>query len=207
MSESNKENNEETLADEAIVEEVPVEDASAEEASGEAEVVEGEVEAMEEEVVEEEPLSAEEILQAEVANFKDKWLRAVAETENVRKRSRRELTDSRRFAQADILRSFLVVQDNMERALQSMDTEENEQDIKSLRDGVEMIVNSFHGVLKDKGVTVIEARGSEFDPSLHEAIGQMPSEDMAPDQVLEVVQQGYKFGDMVLRAARVIVSG
>jgi len=53
----------------------------------------------------------------------------------------------------------------------------------------------------------MEAKGSVFDPSLHEAIGQMPAEDVAPDQVLEVVQQGYKFGEMVLRAARVIVSG
>ncbi len=204
MSEPNKEKNEESSVEELGEDLVVEEEAEAlgdEEAEMDSEAIE------EEPVVEEEPLSPEELLREEVANFKDKWLRAVAETENVRKRSRRELTDSRRFAQADILRSFLVVQDNMERALQSMDSDENDQDVKSLRDGVEMIVNSFHGVLKDKGVSVIEAKGSEFDPALHEAIGQLPAEDMAPDQVLEVVQQGYKFGDMVLRAARVIVSG
>ena len=207
MSEPSKEKNEENVIDDGVTEEVVAEEAAVD-ASADAEAETIEVEALEEEpVVVEEPPSAEELLKTEVADFKDKWLRAVAETENVRKRSRKELADSRRFAQADILRSFLVVQDNMERALQSMDSEDNDQDVKSLREGVEMIVNSFHGVLKDKGVTVMEARGSEFDPSLHEAIGQMPSEDVAPDQVLEVVQQGYKFGDMVLRAARVIVSG
>jgi len=216
MSEPNKEKSAEAT-DENTVSEVTAEtevEVESELVPGEDVVVEAEAvaediaeEVVEEVVEEEEPPSAEELLQADVAKFKDKWLRAVAETENLRKRSRKELADNRRFAQADILRSFLVVQDNMERALQSMDSEDNAQEVKSLREGVEMIVNSFHGVLKDKGVTVMEAKGSVFDPSLHEAIGQMPAEDVAPDQVLEVVQQGYKFGEMVLRAARVIVSG
>jgi len=151
-------------------------------------------------------LSPEEVLRAERAEFEGKWLRVVAELDNVRKRSRREIADSRRFAQAEILRSLLDVQDNFERALQSAASTSDTEESGGIRAGVELIFQNFRGLLKDKGVEPIEALGAEFDPNVHEAVGQLPREGVEPGQVIEVVQQGFHFGDMVLRPARVIIS-
>jgi molecular chaperone GrpE len=153
----------------------------------------------------EEP-SVEETLRAECDQMKEKWLRAVAELDNVRKRSRRELVDGRRFAQAEVLRSFLEVQDNFERALQSMNHDDDTESYKSLREGVELIFQNFRRVLKDQGVVPIEALEQDFDPSVHEAVGQFEREGVESGKVIEVVQQGFRLGDMVLRPSRVIIS-
>jgi molecular chaperone GrpE len=153
----------------------------------------------------EEP-SPEEVLRAERDAFQEKWLRVVAELDNVRKRSRREVTETRRFAQADILRSLLEFQDNFERALQSSGDNSDTDGSGGFREGVELIFQKFRGVLKDKGVAPMEAMGAEFDPNFHEAVGQIEREDTEPGLVVEVVQQGFHYGDLVLRPARVIIS-
>jgi len=150
--------------------------------------------------------TAEEVLQAERDLFEEKWLRAVAEMENVRKRARREVVDSRRFAQADMLRAFLGVLDNIERAREADRTETDENGQDGFRDGVELVFQQYRDVLKEYGVTVIEALGTEFDPVNHEAVAQLEREGAAPGEVIEIVQQGYMFGDMVLRPARVIIA-
>jgi molecular chaperone GrpE len=151
-------------------------------------------------------LSAEDVLRAERDQFEGKWLRVVAELDNYRKRARREVVETRRFAQADLLRSLLEVQDNFERALQSAADGEDTETNDGFREGVELIFQKFRGLLKDKGVEPMEAMGAEFDPNFHEAVGQLEREGVAPGQVIEVVQQGFHFGDMVLRPARVIIS-
>ena len=151
-------------------------------------------------------LSAEELLRAERDQFEGKWLRVVAELDNYRKRARREVVETRRFAQADLLRSLLEVQDNFERALQSSADGEDTENNDGFREGVELIFQKFRSLLKDKGVEPMEALGAEFDPNFHEAVGQLEREGVAPGQVIEVVQQGFHFGDMVLRPARVIIS-
>jgi len=155
---------------------------------------------------EEPELTPEELLARERDEFKEKWLRVVAELDNVRKRSARQLVDGRRFAQADILRSFLEVHDNFERALQSMKDAEDNGGNKGVREGVELIFQNFRRVLKDQGVEPIEALEQEFDPTFHEAVGQFEREGVEAGQVIEVVQQGFKMGDMVLRPSRVIIS-
>ena len=160
----------------------------------------------EESVEEPEEPSLEETLRAERDAFEGKWLRVVAELDNVRKRSRREVMETRRFTQAEILRSLLEVQDNFERALQSVGDNSDTGESGGFREGVELIFHKFRGVLKDKGVAPMEALGAEFDPNFHEAVGQLPRENTEPGLVIEVVQQGYHFGDMVLRPARVIIS-
>ena len=151
-------------------------------------------------------LSIEEQLTLERDVFHDKWMRAVAETDNVRKRSRKEINDARRFAQAETLRAFLDVYDNFDRALQSMPTSEDEKEAGGLREGVELIFQKFQGALKDRGAILIDVVDCEFDPAVHEAVGQLPREGVEPGMVIEVAQQGFKYGDMVLRPARVIVS-
>lgn len=178
-----------------------------EEAAGQAEA--GQAHADELPVVEgdaEEGPSPLEILSAECDELKEKWLRAVAELDNVRKRSRREVADSRRFAQAEVLRAFLEVQDNFERALQSMNGGDDTASCKGLRDGVELIFQNYRRVLKDQGVQAIEALDQEFDPALHEAVGQFEREGVEAGKVIEIVQQGFRLGDMVLRPTRVIIS-
>jgi len=99
-----------------------------------------------------------------------------------------------------------VVLDNFERALQSTGDSSDTEESGGFRDGVELIFQKFRGMLKDQGVKPMEALGSEFDPKFHEAVGQLPREGVEPGQVIEVVQQGFHFGDMVLRPARVIIS-
>jgi len=130
----------------------------------------------------------------------------VAELDNVRKRSRREVIETRRFAQAEILRSLLEFQDNFERALQSTGDSSDTGESGGFREGVELIFQKFRGVLKDKGVEPMEAMGAEFDPNFHEAVGQIERENTESGLVVEVVQQGFHFGDLVLRPARVIIS-
>jgi len=149
------------------------------------------------------PLAA---MAAERDEFKEKWLRIVAELDNVRKRTSRELLQSRKFAQAEVLRGFLDVQDNFERALQSVPAETDTEAPDSFREGVALIYQNIRGVLKDKGVAPMEALEAVFDPNFHEAVGQMSRDGVEAGVVIEVVQQGYLFGDMVLRPARVIIS-
>jgi len=168
-----------------------------------------EVEALDDQAVEleaEPELTPEEILAAERDEFQEKWLRTVAELDNVRKRARREVVDSRRFAQADVLRSFLEIQDNFERALQAANGQGDTEPNDGFREGVELIFQRLRGIMKEKGVERIEALDAEFDPAVHEAVGQLPREGVEPGHVIEIVQQGYRFGEMVLRPARVIIS-
>lgn len=149
----------------------------------------------------------EEVLRRERDHFQEKWLRVAAELENVRKRSRRELIESRRFAQADALRPFLEVLDNFERALQTPPGQTDNQENNGFREGVELIFQKFQGLLKDLGVQPIEALDQPFDPNVHEAVGQLEREGTVSGQVIEVVQQGYRFQDLVIRPARVIIAG
>jgi len=145
-----------------------------------------------------------ERLEQELDEHRDRLLRTVAEMDNLRKRTRREVADSRRFAQADLLRPLLEVLDNFDRAL---DHAPDQGDGQQFRQGVELIAQSFRQVLIDRGVRPIEAEGCEFDPARHEAVGQAPASDEAPaGTVVAVVQPGYTLDDMVLRASRVIVA-
>lgn len=168
---------------------------------------ESEVSEVEAEVFVDEPEETpEEALMRERDEYQEKWLRVVAELDNVRKRSARQLVEARRFAQADVLRSFLEVQDNFERALQSMNDAEDTEGNKRVKDGVDLIFQNYRRVLKDQGVQAIEALDQEFDPAVHESVGQFEREGVDPGMVIEIVQQGFKMGDLVLRPSRVIIS-
>ncbi len=157
-------------------------------------------------VVEMSEETPEEVLTRERDEFREKWLRVVAELDNVRKRSARQQVEGRRFAQADILRSFLEIQDNFERALQSMNDAEDTEGNKMVKEGVDLIFQNYRRVLKDQGVQAIEALDQEFDPTVHEAVGQFEREGVDSGKVIEIVQQGFKMGDLVLRPSRVIIS-
>ena len=149
--------------------------------------------------------SPEEALAAERDAYREKWLRTAAELENVRKRARREVVDARRFAQADLLRPLLAVADDLERALGSM-AEDADATVESVREGVVLIRQRFGTVLKEHGVEAVEAQDAVFDPACHEAVGQVERAGVEAGIVVEVVQQGYRLGDLLLRPARVIIS-
>jgi len=160
-------------------------------------------------------LTAEvEALKAELAGQSDRLLRTLAELDNLRKRTRREVVDSRRFAQADLLRPLLDILDNFDRALTAdvaVDTDDESPDDpkrhEAFRTGVEMIAQGFRQLLRDQGVQPIAAAGETFDPAVHEAVGQQPApEGTESGSVMAVVQEGYTLGEMVLRASRVIVA-
>jgi molecular chaperone GrpE len=156
----------------------------------------------------EEQLQAEVLrLQDELAEQKDRLLRTVAEMDNLRKRTRREVLESRRFAQADLLRPLLEILDNFDRALDHAPAVSDEDHQAAFHEGVAMIAQSFRQVLLDRGVQPIAAEGELFDPARHEAVGQQPApEGVDSGTILAEVQTGYTLDDLVLRASRVIVA-
>ena len=150
---------------------------------------------------------------AELESLRDKWLRSVAEQENLRKRTAREVVDARRFAQADLMRDLLEVMDNFERAASSLEQtdgngEEWPESARRYREGVDLIRQHLWDVLAARGLSRIDAEpGTEFDPSYHEAVMQVPSEEHPAGTIVEVVQAGYRLGDLVVRPSRVVVAG
>jgi molecular chaperone GrpE len=146
-----------------------------------------------------------ERLQAEVDVQRDKWLRAMAEFENYRKRARRELESSINLARADVLKQLLEVLDNFERALDAFDQAETPPDETFVK-GVRLIQDQFLKVLRDNDVIRIEAVGAPFDPNLHEAVSQMETDEIPSQHVARVVKEGYRLNDMVLRPAMVVVA-
>ena len=158
----------------------------------------------------EEP-SPEAVLQAELTasreeaeKHKDLYLRNRAENENFRRRMQREKEELCKFANESILREVLPVIDNLERAVAH--ARENEGDAANLIEGVEMTLSQFQSVLGKFNVTPVEAKGQPFDSACHEAMGQLESDECAPNTVVEVLQGGYMFNNRLLRPALVMVS-
>ena len=144
-----------------------------------------------------------EKLRAEVAEGRDRALRATAELENFRKRARREMDDERRYAELPLLTDLLPVIDNVGRAITAGETA---TDPKSVVAGFKMVAQQLEQVLARHSCVRIDALNQAFDPHKHQAILQQPSEKVAPNTVLTVAQDGYQLHDRVLRPAQVIVS-
>ena len=145
------------------------------------------------------------LLEAEKAETKDRMLRIAADFENWKKRARKDHTDGESRAKEAVLRDFLEVVDNLERATASF-ADGKESDVKSVRDGVELVLRQFRSKLDRYQVKVVEALGQPFDPRLHEAISQAPSADAKPGSVLHELQKGYTIGERLLRPAMVVVA-
>jgi molecular chaperone GrpE len=144
-----------------------------------------------------------EKLRTDLEEAGDRLLRAQAELENYRKRARRELDDSLRYAAMPLLRDLLPVIDNLGRALAAA---EKSAEKSGLIDGVKLVAQSLEAVLARHDCKRIDALGKPFDPAFHEAISQQPSADHPPQTVLLVAQDGYTLHDRVVRPAQVIVS-
>ena len=157
------------------------------------------------------PEAADPVVEAkrEAAEFKDKLLRTLAEMENLRKRTEREVLDARMYGIAGFARDVLAVADNMHRALAAIGPELREAadaKVKALIEGVELTERELLKSLEKNGVKKFSPEGEKFDPNVHQAMYEVPTSDLPPGQVAQVIQAGYMIGDRVLRPAMVAVS-
>jgi molecular chaperone GrpE len=147
-------------------------------------------------------------LRREASDLKDKFLRAHADMDNLRKRTEREKEDAAKYANTRFARDLLTIGDTFQRALASVPAGAADIDpvLKSVVDGVQMTEREFLSVLDKHGVKRIEAQGQPFNPHLHQAVMQQPNTEVPDGTVITVFQPGYTIEDRTLRPAMVIVS-
>jgi molecular chaperone GrpE len=148
-------------------------------------------------------------LERENAELKDRLLRALAEMENLRKRTEREIADSRLYSVASFARDMLAVADNMRRALDTVTPEMRasaESSVKALIEGVDLTERELLKALEKNGIRQFSPRGEKFDPNLHQAMFEVPDTSVPVGSVVQVVQPGYMIGERILRPALVGVS-
>jgi molecular chaperone GrpE len=144
---------------------------------------------------------------AEAADFKDKLLRTLAEMENLRRRTEREVKDANTYAVTRFARDMLGVGDNLRRAIEAVPADKREDEaVKALVEGVELTERTLLQTLERHGVKAIEAEGKRFDPNMHQAMFEVPTSEVAPGTVVQVLQTGYAIADRVLRPALVGVA-
>lgn len=139
----------------------------------------------------------------EAEGNRDRWLRAVADLENFKKRSIQERTKLIKYKEEDLLRELLPIVDNLERALTHGTKAENKDPVAQ---GVNMVIGMFKEVLKKYGVAEIESLGANFDPQFHEAIAQEPVQNGPSNVVSKELEKGYMYKDRLLRPSKVVVS-
>jgi molecular chaperone GrpE len=150
-----------------------------------------------------------ETLSKESADYKDKLLRTLADMENLRRRTEREVADSRVYGISNFARDIIAVADNMDRALGALDKELREKAdaaTKALLDGVELTERELLKVLEKHGVKKFEPLGERFDPNLHQAMFELPDPSKPAGTVAQVIQPGYMIGERMLRPALVAVA-
>ncbi len=162
-------------------------------------------EQVEEEAAATEPATAEDALAAAEAKASENWdryLRAAAELENVRKRASRDVENAHKFALERIGKELLTVRDTLEMGLAAAEG----ASVESLIEGKEATLKLLTTVLSQFGIDEVDPAGEPFDPELHEAISMQPSADVEPGSVVTVVQKGYTLNGRLLRPAMVIVA-
>jgi molecular chaperone GrpE len=142
-------------------------------------------------------------VQSELKDANDRVLRVQAELENFRKRVRREMEDERKYAALPVLKDLLPVVDNLDRAVSAA---EQSQNAAGLLDGVKMVGAQLAGLFSQHGCRRIAAAGAAFDPHLHEALAQEPSDTVPAGHVTRELQAGYQLHDRVIRPTQVFVS-
>ncbi len=155
------------------------------------------------------PADVIQALNAENVDLKDRLLRALAETENVRRRGEREREDTKQFAVSRFARDMLGIADNFARALSHLPQvvrDAADPQVRSVIDGVEATERQLMATLANHGVKQIETEGAKFDPNLHQAIAEVPGEGRPPGTIVNVVQSGYTIADRLLRPAMVTVA-
>lgn len=142
----------------------------------------------------------------ELAELQDRYLRLAAEFDNYRRRSMRERQELHNFANEALIKELLPTVDNLGRALGHARPTEEGQETSALRQGVELTMRSLLQTLENAGVTRVEAEGKEFDPQFHEAVQRVPTSEVPPNHVVNVLQSGWLLRGRLLRPALVAVS-
>lgn len=147
-------------------------------------------------------------LEAQLAEAKDQWIRAVADAQNARRRAKLDIEEAHKFAVARFAKDMLPVSDNLGRALQALPPggEGLDDRLKGVVQGVEATQRELQAVLERNGVKKIEAQDKPFDPNLHQAVAQVPDTSRPNNTVAQVYQDGYVINDRLLRAAMVVVA-
>lgn len=143
-------------------------------------------------------------LQAEIAKLKDQELRTQAEMHNVRRRAEQDVEKAHKFGVEKFVGDMLTVIDNLERALASMDAED--EALKAAREGIELTLKSMQDGLKRHSVEAIDPAGEPFDPEFHQAMTMVPNPDLEPNTVMDVFQKGYTLHGRLVRPAMVVVA-
>jgi molecular chaperone GrpE len=142
----------------------------------------------------------------EEPDYKDKWLRAVAELDNVRKRARRDVDAAQARGIGRLARELLPALDNFERALAAAEAQPENRD-HHLTDGIRLVQTELLAALARVGIEPDSPKGERFDPHRHEAVAQQPVDGAEAGTIVEVYSAGYTYGDDVLRPAKVVVAG
>ncbi|MFD2637489.1 nucleotide exchange factor GrpE [Piscibacillus salipiscarius] len=142
-------------------------------------------------------------LETENEELKNKYLRTQADFDNFRRRTQKERENDLKYKSQELVGEILPVLDNFERALQ---TEVSGEGSQSFVDGVKMVYNQLNQALEKAGVEEIQAENEEFDPNMHQAVMQVSEEGYESNQIVEVLQKGYKLKDRVIRPAMVKVN-
>lgn len=147
-------------------------------------------------------------LREDNAKLKDQWVRAAAETENVRKRSQREQEETARYAVTGFARDMVSVLENLRRATDSIpaDARDSTPLLATLGQGVDLTLQELLGVFTRFGIARLDPMGEKFDHNFHQAVAQVESADHPPGTVMQVVQAGYVIHDRLLRPAMVVVA-
>ena len=150
-----------------------------------------------------EPAAPQEDLKQKFDELNDKYLRLMAEFDNYRKRTLKEKMDLTKYAEEDVLKGILKVVDDMERAINNLDTA---SDMNAVKEGVELIYKKFKSFLETRGLKEVEAMHQELDTDKHEAVAKFaaPSEDLK-GKIIDVVEKGYYLHDKIIRYAKVVI--
>jgi len=150
-----------------------------------------------------------ELLQKEAAEARDRMLRTLAEMENLRKRTTKEVADARLYGITGFARDVLDIADNLQRALDAVPAEARataDPGLISLIEGVELTERSLLNALEKHGVKKLDPQGQKFDPNFHQAMYEVPDASVPSGTVVQIMQAGYTIGDRVLRPALVGVA-
>jgi len=146
---------------------------------------------------------AELSLEQQVDDLKDQLLRAQAEVQNVRRVAGQEITKARLYGVEFLAREFLVVGDNLQKALESCN---DKAEIDSIKEGLELTLRSFEDSLETAGIVPLSPDGESFDPERHEAISVVEDDKKEPNTVIDVIQRGFTIQNRILRPAKVVVT-
>lgn len=153
-----------------------------------------------------ESIKEEDEKDLKIKELEDKYIRAYADFENVKKRLERDKYQSLEYANEEILRDFIPILDTLESAMNSIDNSLDSKDtIKNIKDGIQLTIDNFIKALKKNGVELISTDG-EFDPNIHNAIMQVEDAAKKNGDISKVIQKGYKYKDRVLRPSMVSIT-